>query len=303
MLSLNIHLPTTSMKNFLLSPEPIDRLQDLCCESVPPHGYFYYSSDLHFVKVTGSKSGYTYYLIGHAIQTEPSAPDPETVLREETFTHIEHAIASWSGRYALITLTSIYTDALILMRLYYLFDEQKILISNSLMLIQQTCTTLTCRKSFNKEFVVWKTSIDWIPGPGTVFKEVSCVMYDYHIEKNGNIYILRKNTESETAPYIGKSTEQLLEWLDERVYTYFMNLQRTFKHILIPLTGGHDSRTTVSYALKYSIPFSCYTCHKKDIKPYDRFLPRKICRDMHIPHTYVRKRLQSSAEKKHEPSW
>lgn len=271
------------LEKFVISSNPVDCLRDLRCESVPFYNYFYYHSDLRWLKVQGSKSGNFYYLIGRAIQTEPDAPEPETILREERFTQIEDTIASWSGRYVLITPAGIYNDALSMMRLFYTSEADNKLISNNLALIHRSCDTLTMRKSFDENSVVIGKIFDWFPGPGTIFKEVFCVMVDYHIQREGEYISVVRNTHIDDNLYAGKTTERLVDLLENRIKTYFYHLNRTFRHIIIPLSGGYDSRTLISYALKFGIPFSSYTFHKKTISPHDRLLPRKICRDMQIP--------------------
>lgn len=256
----------------------------------------YHDSDVRYHRIIGKKTGCIYYLLGCAIQTDKSCPSPKEVLLQEEFAELEQAIASWSGRYALITNRFVYSDILGLMRLFYWQDDKDFCITNSLRFIQTFVGQLNIRPLYYETELHFKDMISWHPGPATMYKEVFCLMYKQYMELKEGKCVL-KTISTPYTDYDGMSTEQLMELLDSYMSTYLLNIACEFEHILIPLSGGKDSRTLVSYALKNKIKFSCYTCDKRDIQYHDKLIPRLICKRCHIPHHYVRKPFISKKQR------
>lgn len=223
-------------------------------------------------------------LLGIAWQADPLRPAP-AVEMEELAEKYDGAIPeerilrmeeSWCGRYVLIVQGRVYLDASGLLGIFY----SKTGISSS-------CSLLADSMGLPQQFYTSSPDMNWLPAPLTPFEQIKRLLpsqtYDYYKQTP-----LPRQLLAAHAP-VCSSEEDRIRTFTDFFTSSLQNMVKTLpgKKILIPLTGGYDSRTLLALAKHAGIEFECVTLEHGTISIGDRDIPSKICQALDIPYIYV----------------
>lgn len=233
--------------------------------------FFQYEDDLP-VHWTGR-----FLLAGYAWQCLESRESPweEMDIVDEKKGGILDAEASWSGSYILIADGIVYTDTTGLLSVFY----GKGMLSNRL-----TCLAPNMSVSSVGRLM------DWYPGPLTPAAHIKRLL-------PGQAYVLKKqkvihrdillDNEWFYKNDVSKQKDSLVQSTSDLLVTQIKNIAEDGKRVLVPLSGGYDSRSIFAAAMKAGIDMESFTFIHDDMPPGDERIPGVICEKTKVPHKYI----------------
>ncbi|RHG36100.1 hypothetical protein DW261_06130 [Fusobacterium varium] len=240
-------------RQFLLGRKKYER-EDFEYIKIDKNIILSYHNELEIEKVETNIG--TGYILGLKFQVLINRKSPkeeiERIKREEDILDI---ISTWSGRYILILCSKIYMDFSGNLGCFYGEKNNSIFVSSSLALIKEVYKT----ESKNFEKIHYGGGIDWFPGPLTILKDVYRLLPSEILDfKKNNIKIYFKNY---LIDFSKLKEEEILEKFIINFSNLIKNIDKNYKgDILLPLTGGVDSRTILAFLLKNKINFESFIC-------------------------------------------
>lgn len=183
---------------------------------------------------------------------------------------------TWCGRYLLIAGDILLTDMCATLPVFY----GKGYVSNSLYAISQLV-----HYPYRDPGTSW--GIDFIPGRRTQYDDIFRLLPEQYLD-----YVSQTTHTRPLLPdgVMGfSSEEERAEAFIEAFSRALKEMRREFDgcRIVLPLTGGVDSRTIFSFLVRNEIPFSAITYAYPGIGDGDRLLPRELCGLAGIPYEYI----------------
>lgn len=164
----------------------------------------------------------------------------------------------FSGRYFIFLDDVFYTDCTGNLQIFY--NSRCDVISTSLGLISQQIGLKPCELRY-KEF----KKLTFYPAPHTIYKGIFVLLSWEQIRKSKITQTKRKIIDYSDYQSIQKNIISSTGLLIKKISDNYQ--------VVLPLTGGIDSRTILAFLLKLKINFSAYTTFYKKIKFYDIFTP------------------------------
>lgn len=277
----------TFTKQFIIMDQPLD-VQDFQHVTLSCGKILSYHKNLHIQIVQNESGASEICLLGWAFQAEEGRNDPLEQIREiKDRAELERQLETWSGTWLLIYDKYIYLDACGLLGCFYTDSG---IVSSSLSCINEAMH----RKSRNPR-LRHNFGLDYYPGSGTVYPDTYRLMpsqtYDLIDRKyeSRSLYLGNKNYETD---------EQRLDTVIHYFETILRNLVRTYNgRIMLPLTGGYDSRTMMAL-LEYSgIDYSAFTLEHENISELDREAPPELAKIMNRRYEYRKREGKKSKER------
>ena len=259
-------------RQFIICKDKIEK--ENFCSLALDHGYvLYYHKSL---KVRRMKD---FTVIGLAFSIHPDYP-----VGRETPYPLEEQIRMWGGRFIVYQRGRIYTDATKSLGIFYLVNgrhqKESRVISSSVHLLTELYH-LERRNEFELSFEPREIASDFYPGPCTPFVEIRRLMQYEKIDFLSEDFVSEEGIEWNPV-YRSWTAEKLSEQLIQ-YETYMMReVNKEYKNVYVPLTGGWDSRCVAAICKKAQIPFSTYTelrtkeTHKAGFSKGDRELPKLL---------------------------
>ncbi|MDD3886288.1 MAG: hypothetical protein PHI35_05415 [Victivallaceae bacterium] len=266
-------------KSFLISPSPL-KMKDVVVFELENNLYLSAQRDLNVQEIRGSKSGTKYVLIGVAIQQDSTRPAPEVELQAED-KPVDECVSSWCGRWTLVAGATLYTDFAVLSGIFYAGRTA----SNSFSLMLDNLKSSGKSIHYKKNQCTYGCGIDYYPGPMTPEKEVMRLLPLQRLDLKGDKF----EYITYAMPEVEHNNRDLTDELIDLITTFLKNAALIYGEVLLPLSGGYDSRTLFAIALKSGIDFSAYTCMKENISYADRNYPQRCCALFDIKHRWVRR--------------
>ncbi len=218
-------------------------------------------------------------LLGRAWQVVNGLSSPYELVEKLEDCDIDTIICmekTWCGRYLLIVGDYLFTDMSATLSVFY----GQGLVSNSLYNI-----TYLLKYPYKDPGTIW--GVDYIPGILTQYEDIFRLIPEQYLN-----YV---TCQTKTRPLLPEGilsfhndAERLQAFIDS--YSFSLKLlHNEFKnsHIVLPLTGGVDSRTNFSFLTNIGIPFSAITYAYPNISHGDEILPCQVCEKKGIDYNYV----------------
>lgn len=226
------------------------------------------------------RSGRQWALLGHAFEVTESRQNPAAEISLASTENVSKLVATWSGRWLLISSAAIIPDVGALLGAYIHKNDQGMIISGSVTLLA-SILNLPIRDS---RLIGWY-GFNWFPGPLSKLEQVRKLLPDqiYNPEPRrvqffDRLPIIPGNTLEDTA-------EILIRGL-VRVFRAMSQLKGGTP-TLLALTAGLDSRTSFSILQASGVPFETFTLQHSRISKADTILPAEISARYGIPYRYV----------------
>ena len=219
-------------------------------------------------------------IIGYAWQCMPNTKKPQEVLNRffapQDVVNMRYSLC---GAFTIIENGKIYTDMMALLPVFYTNDT----VSNELSCICE-CPI------YKPETTHGRFPMDWCPSPLTPNDNVKRLLpsqvYNY---KTGEIEAIPLIPDETWAKKFIVPERSLEEQFNVHMSVLLKNIYEDMKdkQILIPLTGGYDSRLMLAECLRAEIPVEAFTMYKSDMNSGDKNLPPEICKKVNVKHTMI----------------
>lgn len=225
------------------------------------------------------------YILGLAYQVKK---DKNTPIEELKKIRIEEEIlgilSTWSGRYIVILNSKLYMDFGGMLGCFYGKDKNgTTYVSSSLALIKENFNI----NELEYEKIERNSPMDWYPGPLTILENTYRLLPSEIL----NIYTLEKKFKNYKMDFSNFHQEELKKEFIESFSNLLKNIEQEFNgDLLLPLTGGTDSRTILAFLLKNNIKFSSYIMEgDTKLESFDLETGKKIAKKFGFSHRVIKK--------------
>lgn len=258
--------------------------KELALEGVTEYqlfGRYLYVGDGLKVTQCEAADGKTLLLLGHAYCMDRAGKSVEEDMAAFCGDDLVALTQHWTGRFVLMTETTLMTDATGLMSAFYRCDEDGYCVSSSLALIADVL-------GLSSERSVPKTGLTWQLLPRTLIPTVKALLCTQQI------IFKEKSISVEPAMWMNDrrsfSTEEKCSKVANLLTNGVRNIaQYAERDLVLALTGGKDSRLTMAALLRAKVPFSAYTAEHDTISGSDKTVPPQLCRMFDVPHRVIGK--------------
>lgn len=233
-----------------------------------------------------------YCILGHAYQVDDKCDSPmEELKKVQTQEDIHKIIESWTGCWVLIYEEYIFMDACGLLGCFY---SENGIISSSIHCINQVLK----RKDRNPR-IMHKFGLDYFPGPDTSYSDIKRLMPS-QILNVINHSIGKRILVNTSLKY--KNNDQRVNAIVSCFQNVLGQIVKEYgERIMVPLTGGYDSRTLVALLEYCNIKdYQLFTMEHDNITEQDKTLPPLIADKLQRPYQYIRRNRTSDRKRYRE---
>jgi hypothetical protein len=182
-----------------------------------------------------------------------------------TIEELEENTKYLGGRWILIWKEYVITDFSSNHQLFYYRNSNEVIISSSLSLISRELKIQPCPARMRE-----MDNLDFFPGPDTIYPDIQ-LLFSFQYFQNELI-----KTKGQNLIINDSNNDDLITEFIESTKVFLENIRRENYEILLPLTGGVDSRTNLAFLLNQNIVFGAYTTWYKGIKLHDVLIPKLL---------------------------
>lgn len=264
-------------KQYLLSSVKQDLLE---LQEYTAGGFYLYVHPLLQLQAAENKAGEKIWLLGHAYCMDDAGKTPMEDIRSWDGEDTAALTRFWTGRWVLITETSLVTDACGLLAAFYWQGQGQWCVSSSPALISQLLRQPVAAS-------VSETGLSWQLLPQTRIKDIKLPLCSQRLILGQTLQVAQHLWMTDET---GLSGEEKCSRLAEFLVNGISNISaHSGKKLQIALTGGKDSRLVLAAALKAGVPFEAYTAQHDSISSSDIKIPRELAKKYGFPHRYVKK--------------
>lgn len=197
---------------------------------------------------------------------------------------VKNWLANMSGRFVLIINENIFMDFSGSLGIYYGKQEKNIIISSSLALIKEMYVDIEDEKYVPLE----KSKLGYFPVPLTPLKGIKKLICSEVLSFNKQDYKIEFKNYRQDFSYLNEEEtyRMFIKCFSKLIKNISNNWEGT---IFLPLTGGVDSRTLLSFLLKEKINFISYTAfHSKGLVISDRTVGKKLSKIYKFKHIFLK---------------
>lgn len=239
-----------------------------------------YQRELHIQTGYTMENKVQFCLLGWAFQADKDRSDPvEEVRNLSEKQSLEELLDTWSGRWLLIYGQQIYMDACGLLGCFY---TETGIVSSSL-----GCLDDALGRRYRNPRLSHGFGLDYYPGMDTVYADTRRLLpsqtYDFIQKKCGKRSLTSRHFQLQ-------NDEQRIDAIIQCFETILHNLERTYPgKIMLPLTGGYDSRTMMALLEHSKIQYSAFTMEHGNISSLDQEAPLKLVELTDREYQYIRR--------------
>ena len=244
-----------------------------------PGAYLYTHRELN-TALLQTADGKQAVLLGNAFCTDARDKQPEDDVRRFPADGLLAATKYWTGRWTLITDTSLFTDACGLMSAFYVGADKQWVVTSSPALLA-TITDRPTRGTVKPQGLSWQVLPGCIVEGGHTLLCTQQLVYT----KDGIACEPKLWMEDRRELTSDEKCQAVADLLTNAMY----NIHRfSGRELVLALTGGKDSRLSFAALLKSGVPFSCYTSQHANISSSDKQIPKKLTKTFGIPYQYIK---------------
>lgn len=207
-------------------------------------------------------------LIGDVVTSDTTAPTIE-------------AARAWLGRWVLITDGRVFGDAAGLLGIFAAWRRPgEAALSSSLALL----AGLFPERRAHPRHIGW-FGMGWYPPPGSRLEGAVKLLSDmaFDLERGSVFHCERARPDR----YADLTLHTLADRIAERLSEALAGLAAKFERIVLPLTGGHDSRMALAAAVASGTAVETVTLRFPTMAKADRLLPPELARRAGAPHRFI----------------
>jgi len=241
--------------------------------------------ELPVQRVLGA-DGTVWHLLGIAVQTDPTRPDPADALAESRAETITETYRSWAGRWLLLNNRGVHLDAGGTLGCFHGdVDGELALASSAGVMADLLGGTAQFRRR-----LVHEAGLAWYPLPGSGLKGVRRLLatpvLDPARRPGEEGFLTFRRPFPPLLP--GFDHEVALERLETILVTAIRGVHRTIgRPLMLQLTAGYDTRLLLAAARKAEVSFSTFTFDHPDLTPADRKLPPRLALLAGVEHRLI----------------
>jgi hypothetical protein len=239
------------------------------------------------VRIVPDRDGHVWALLGLALQSDPTRPDPADEIAAASSTDVPLIGSNWAGRWLLAGNGRVYPDAGGLLGCYYARatkDGAHWWASSSAALLARIAVPLEPTPAAHQ--LAHGHGVDWFPPPRSRLPGVRRLISSQALRLSDG--------EPESRAWLSDITGSLtygevLASLEQRLVTPLKRLPlRAGVTIWVPLTAGFDSRLVLAAALRAGVPVRAYTNYRRRLSLADLELPGHLARAIGVSHEWHR---------------
>lgn len=240
------------------------------------------------VKVVHDANGVTWALLGLALQSDLTRPDPAAEIAVTATPMVPDLGATWAGRWLIVGGGKLYSDAGALLGCYYWRQPSDAgpvcWASSSAALLARAAARYGA--TLSRRELARGRGLDWSPPPRSRFSAVRRLLPSQLLNLS--------NGETEPRswlPGLGAqaSYDAVLAELETRLITPLKRLPlQAGATVWVPLTAGFDSRLVLAAALWAGLRVRTYTNYRRGLSLADLELPARLARAAGVPHQWHR---------------
>src|SRR5690625_648947 len=246
------------------------------------HGHILsYDKDLPVITAQ-DRTGNQWHLMGWAFQTNEKLPSPETHIKNIETNMVPQTTKDWGGRWLLIGNDQIYMDFGGSLGCFYTTIENQFWVSSSVSILK----SLYKINVVEYPDVTHTQGMDFFPGPYTKYKNILRLLPSQILDFTDRSIKYR--------PVLSKieftSYEDILDFIQNRLITTVKNISSSCEgDVILPLTGGNDSRLILSALHKAGIKSSTYTFNKPftNMTRADKTIPKLLSEEAGLVHSLI----------------
>jgi hypothetical protein len=229
----------------------------------------------------------TWWLLGLAVQTDRTRPDPAgDIARAPTADAVAACAATWTGRWLLLGRDVLYTDAGALLSCYVrpAVSAAGVCVSSSAaLLIAPIAPTVSAATN---PPLTHRVGMDWYPMPGARHVALTRLLPSRALRLSDGAVSPRALVGSLESPLPYETVlDGLAAYLTDAIRRVAEDVRGT---ILVPLTSGYDSRLLLAAAVRAGVAVRTYTSASATMPEYDRTLPPVLAAAVGVPHRWDR---------------
>jgi hypothetical protein len=237
------------------------------------------------VAIAQARDGSAWWLLGGAVQTDPTRPDPaDGIARAPSAEAMAACTATWAGRWVLVGADELYADASALLSCYYrpAISAAGLCVSSSAALLVAPAAP-TVSDATNPP-ITHGIGMDWYPMPAARHVALTRLLPSQMLRLSDGVVLPR--------PLVGPLERPLpYDAVLDRLAAYLTDTVRRVgdgagRPLLVPLTSGYDSRLVLAAALGAGVPVRTYTSMSSTMPEYDRSLPPLLAAAAGVPHRW-----------------
>lgn len=275
-------------RQFILGRVPFPVRRDWTVIQLSQGLFFSHCPELEVLRVRDRRQR-MWMIVGNAFQTDPAKTSPaEEIANSITDEQVREATYSWTGRWVLISESSVMTDAGGLLGVYYVSPiKGEVIGSSSLSLLKKHFGTHT----LSRRLLGWY-GMNWFPPPLTPINGVRKLLPDQILD----LPMCSVQFAERHKP------EQFRRWgLPDRAQMIASHLEHAIEQIgvhyprvFLALTAGLDSRSTLSCLGRTHGSTEAYTMRHPLISKADQTIPQVLARLCNISHDYILPKVPDS---------
>lgn len=270
-------------RQFVIAQMPVNGPRGWLTACIPNLGWISYAPELP-LKVIEGREGAQWALIGIAVQTDPSCPDPATALRHCREGDLFQVSRTWAGRWVLAGEHTVQMDATGMLGCFYTIDnEATVRVSSSAALLQDK---VDCGSRHNLSH---GEGLEWYPPPSSALQGINRLLPSQILRIDSADVVPR--------PLVVLSDDSNYNENLQRLQTILVkglkSLAALDADLWLPLTAGYDSRLILAAAIKAGITFRTFTQHYKGMSVADSVIPQELSRVAGVEHRIIESREYS----------
>lgn len=268
-------------KQFVLGPRPVRVRADWVIVEIAP-GLILSHCPMLSVAALGSRDGQPFHLLGLAVSSLAAEPVLAEAFRKKPGAEIEQWTGFWSGKWLLISPDCCRQDALSFMGVHYRRVGGDLWLSGSTALLGEHLPGVAAAARIPWQ-IAFNKGMDWIPAPFSSREGVFKLLPLRTIEPRTGVirpvrFVAPSSDQRDVAPALAGALTAILA-----------NLGRcSFRHRLVGLTAGLDTRTVLPAACASGLAFKTFTIAYPITKRRDIVMAPRVAAAVGVPHSLKR---------------
>lgn len=271
-------------RQFILGPRPVKPDTTWQSHEIAGDLILSHSSALPILHAR-DRDGVPWLLLGRAVSIHADAPPIAQQIALQNTGAVAACTFAWSGRWVLISPSTVLTDASALLGVIYGHaSDGSLWVSSSAALLAEHALAHKAPLADDRR-LQYEQGLSWFPPPATRHAALSRLLPSQALDIQRGKAMPRAwlPTISASDPHNGG-----IAWLGQALRAVLQNLTTCGGGpVHLGLTAGYDSRLMLAIALAADLPIHSFTRRTKRMSLADRFIPPQLVAGSGIPHQFL----------------